>query len=125
MLIEIGENGRRDEAFVMAIVDGVDNLLRVLKMKPGAPAAPRADTRWFDGTADASSTTTGIFTPVEVRGRAVRQGDLIGAVTDYAGRERERIVSPRDGYVLYGLAGPSVRAGETVVTIGLPARGPL
>jgi len=125
VLIEVGENGRRDAAFVTAIVNGVDNLLRVLKMKPGAPEPPRADTRWFDSTADASSTTTGMFTPVETRGRMVRAGDLIGVVTDYAGRERERIVSPLDGYVMYGLAGPSVRSGEAVATIGLPVRGPL
>jgi predicted deacylase len=124
VLVEIGENGRRDAAFVTAIVNGVDNLLRVLKMKPGPPDPPRADTVWFDSTADALSTTTGIFTPVETRARMVRAGDLIGVVTDYAGRERERIVSPRDGYVMYGLAGPSVRSGEAVVTIGLPARGP-
>jgi hypothetical protein len=37
----------------------------------------------------------------------------------------ERIVSPVDGYAMYGLAGPSVRKDEAVVTIGLPARGPL
>ncbi len=34
VLIEIGENGRRDASFVDAIVKGVDNLLRVLKMMP-------------------------------------------------------------------------------------------
>ena len=125
VLIEIGENGRRDPAFVGAIVNGVDNLLRVLKMKPGAPDAPRADARWFDATAEASATVTGIFTPAETRARMVRAGELIGVVTDYQGREQERIVSPVAGYVMYGLAGPSVRAGEAVVTIGIPAKAPL
>lgn len=125
VLIEIGENGRRDATFVDAIVKGVDNLLRVLKMMPGAPDPPRADVRWFEGTADPTATVTGIYTPVATTGRAVRKGDLIGTVTDYAGRERERILSPVDGYVMYGLTGPPVRAGEAVVTIGLPAKGPL
>ena len=55
----------------------------------------------------------------------MKKGELIGTVTDYAGREVERIVSPVDGYAMYGLAGPSVRKDEAVVTIGLPARGPL
>jgi predicted deacylase len=125
VLVEIGENGRRDDAFVEPIVSGVDNLLRVLKMMPGTPAPPRPDTRWFDSTADAAATVTGIYTPVATSGRMVKKGDLIGTVTDYAGREVERIVSPVDGYVMYGLAGPSVREGEAVVTIGLPAPGPL
>ncbi|MEP7117934.1 MAG: hypothetical protein ABI880_10150 [Acidobacteriota bacterium] len=28
---------------------------------------------------------------------------------------------PVDGYVIYGFAGPPVRTGEAVVTIGIPA----
>jgi uncharacterized protein len=54
----------------------------------------------------------------------VKKGDIIGTVTDYAGAEIERIVSPVDGYVMYGLAGPPVRAGEAVVTIGIPSTTP-
>jgi predicted deacylase len=125
VLVEIGENGRRDDAFVEPLVSGVENVLRVLTMIDEAPAAPRADTRWFDDTTSASATTTGIFTPVAATGRAVAKGDLLGTVTDYAGRVIERIVSPVDGYVMYGLAGPPVKAGDAVVTIGLPAAGPL
>lgn len=125
VLVEIGENGRRDEAFVEAIAGGVTNLLRVLKMMPGPPNPIRGDTRWFDNATEASATMTGIFTPVATAARTVKKGDLIGTVTDYAGREIERIVSPVDGYAMYGLAGPSVRKDEAVVTIGLPARGPL
>ena len=125
VLVEIGENGRRDPSFVDPIVSGVDNLLRALKMAPGPPDPPRADTRWFDSTTEAAATVTGIFTPVATTARPVRIGELIGTVTDYAGREVERIVSPVDGYAMYGLAGPSVRKDEAVVTIGLPARGPL
>jgi predicted deacylase len=125
VLVEIGENGRRDAAFVEPIVSGVDNLLRVLKMMPGTPEPPRSDVRWFDNTTEAVATVTGIYTPVAASARMVKKGDLIGTVTDYEGREVERIVSPVDGYAMYGLAGPSVRKGEAVVTIGLPARNPL
>ncbi len=125
VLVEIGENGRRDASFVEPIVSGVENLLRVLEMMPGQPNPERADVRWFDSTADAAATVTGLFTPAATTARMVTKGELLGTVTDYAGRQVERIVSPVDGYAMYGLAGPSVRAGETVVTIGLPARGPL
>jgi hypothetical protein len=41
------------------------------------------------------------------------------------GRVIEEIVSPVDGYLMYGLAGPPVKAGDSVATIGLPARSPL
>ena len=91
-------------------------------LKTQGPLRPsRVDTRWFGDTAEGTATTTGIFTPAATTGRAVKQGDLIGSVTDFSGKEIERIVSPVDGYVMYGLAGPPVRAGEAVVTIGIPA----
>jgi predicted deacylase len=125
VLVEIGENGRRDDAFVNPIVDGVENLLRVLEMTSGAPAPPRSDLRWFDDTAGVSAKTTGIFTPVATAGREIRKGDPIGTVRDYAGRVLEEILSPVDGYLMYGLAGPPVAAGDSVATIGIPAEKPL
>jgi predicted deacylase len=125
VLVEIGENGRRDPEFVKPIVAGVENLLRTLRMLPGAPAPPRADTRWFDGTASADAAYTGIFTPVVTRGRAIKRGELLGRVHDYAGRLLEEIRSPADGYAMYGLTGPPVRTGDSVAIIALPAKGPL
>lgn len=125
VLIEIGENGRRDAAFVEPLVDGMLNVLRALKMSDEAPSAPRTDTRWFDSTASADAVVTGIFTPVATTGRPITKGDPLGTIRDYTGRVLQEIVSPVDGYVMYGLAGPPVRAGESVVTIGLPAPGPL
>lgn len=124
-LIEIGENGRRDEVFVTPIVDGVLNLLRVLRMLPGAARPPRADTRWFDGSVNPQATVSGIFTPAAMHGRAVRRGDVLGVVHDYAGREREIVRAPVDGYVLYGLNGPPVRAGDPVANIAIPSKRPL
>jgi uncharacterized protein len=124
VLVEIGQNGQRDETSIAALVSGLENVLKTLAMTAGTPAPPRGDTRWFGDSAEASATKTGIFTPVATSGRPVKTGDLIGTVTDYAGREIERIVSPVDGYVMYGLAGPPVRAGESVVTIGIPAAVP-
>ena len=125
VLVEIGENGRRDAGFVDTLVAGLENVLRVLKMSDGTATPPRADTRWLDDSVSADATTTGMFTPVATTGRAVTKGDLIGTVADFTGRVIERIAAPVDGYVMYGLAGPPVRAGESVATIGVPAKGPL
>lgn len=124
VLVEIGQNGRRDEADIDTLTRGLENLLRTLKMTDGAVAPRRTDIRWFGDSAEAVATTTGIFTPVGTTGRSVKKGDLIGTVTDYTGREIERIVSPVDGYVMYGLTGPPVKAGEAVVTLGIPGPAP-
>lgn len=125
VLVEIGENGRSDAEWVDRIVSGVENMLRTLEMTAGEPVAPRADTRWFDGTASAMASTTGIFTPAVTRGRMVRKGELIGTVRSYTGVVLEEIVSPVDGYVMYGITGPPVKAGDSVATIAVPSKTPL
>lgn len=125
VLVEIGENGRRDEALVRDLVSGVENLLRAMGMVPGAARPPRRDTRWLDDTVGVSATKTGIFTPVSTVGRTVRQGEPLGTTRDYEGRLLETVVSPIRGYVLYGITGPPVVAGDSVATIGKLARGPL
>jgi uncharacterized protein len=121
VLIEIGENGRREPAWVEAIVGGIFNALRTLGMLPGEATPPRADTRWYDGTTAVAASTTGIFTPVTIVGRNVRAGAPIGTIRDYTNRLVEEIVSPVDGYLMYGLTGPPVEAGDSVVTIALPS----
>jgi len=118
VLVEIGENGRRDEPWVSTLVDGLGNLLRELRMVPGAARPARPDTRWFDDTVGVSARTTGLFTPVATEGRLVKAGESIGTIHDYAGRLIETVVSPIDGYLLYGITGPPVVDGDSVATIG-------
>ena len=125
VLVEIGENGRRDTSFVEPLVNGVMNALRVLEMLDGAPLPPRPDARWFESTTSVTATKTGILMPAATRGREVRKGDVLATVRDYEGRVLEELVSPVNGYALYGLAGPPVKAGESIMTIALPAKGPL
>jgi len=110
---------------VTPIVDGVLNLLRHLQMTPGAPRPPRSDTRWFDGSVNVAATVSGIFTPTATSARHVRVGEVLGVVHDYAGDVRETLRAPIDGYLLYGLTGPPVRAGDPIVNIGIPSKPPL
>ena len=125
ILVEIGENGRRDAAFVAPLVDGVVNVLRTLDMLPGQIVATREPPRWFDSTVSANATTGGILVPDVTAGQAITRGQRLGVIRDYRGAVIEEVRSPVDGYALYGLAGPPVKAGETVVTIAIPAKGPL
>ena len=76
-------------------------------------------------TVSANATKTGIFTPTAAQAREVKKGELLGTVRDYTGKVVEQIISPVDGHAMYGLAGPPVKAGESIVTIALPAREPL
>jgi predicted deacylase len=123
ILVEIGQNGSREEAHVAGIVAGIENALVILGMTdaPLHKAAPPQ--RLFESTASAEAHSTGIFHPAKLGPRPVAKGELIGVIHDYTGREIERVLSPIDGYVLYGITGPPVTAGDEVVTIGIPTAG--
>ena len=123
ILVEIGQNGSRDPAHVAAIVAGVENALAVLGMVAAPVRDPAAPARLYEGTTSVSAGQAGVYHPVDAGPRPLAKGELIGIIGDYTGREVERLVSPVDGYGLYGITGPPVEAGDGVVTIALPTAG--
>lgn len=120
ILVEIGQNGSREEAHVAAIVAGVENALSILGISGAAPRETGAQPRLFEGTTSVAAGQTGVYHPADPRPRALARGELLGVIRDYTGREVERLVAPVDGYALYGITGPPVEAGDPVVTIALP-----
>jgi hypothetical protein len=123
ILVEIGQNGSREEAHVAAIVSGIENALQTLGMTQGSPHDVPPSVRLFESTAAATASHAGIFHPARLGPRFVTKGELIGTIRDYTGEEVERLTSPIDGYVLYGITGPPVEPGDSVVTIGIPVPG--
>lgn len=123
ILVEIGQNGSREEAHVAAIVAGVENALAILGMTDTPPADALPQPRLYEGTASLSASQTGVYHPIDPRPRPLAKGELVGVIRDYTGREVERLVSPVDGYALYGITGPPVEAGDGVVTIAIPTTG--
>lgn len=123
ILVEIGQNGSREEAHVAAMVAGIENALAILGMTDAPPRMAEPPLRRFESTASAEARSTGIFHPAKLGPRPIAKGELVGVIHDYTGREIERVVSPIDGYVLYGITGPPITAGDEVVTIGIPTGG--
>lgn len=120
LLIEIGENGRRDTADVQAIIMGMESVLTELNMLDGKLERPDYETRYFDGTSSVKAAHSGIWHPVSVSSRYVEEGDKIGVIKGYDGKLIETVLSPISGYTIYGHAGPPVIEGATVVTIARP-----
>jgi predicted deacylase len=119
ILVEIGQNGSREDSHVAAIVTGVENALITLGMTGGdLPDIPPA--RLFESTVSATASHTGVFHSIKPGPRPLAKGELLGIIRDYTGREVERVFSPIDGYALYGITGPPVVAGDAVVTIAVP-----
>ena len=121
VLVEIGQNGSRESAHVQAIVNGLHRVLGVLKMAPTSKTAQATTFRLYDGTVSIPVQSTGVWDPTRTGGRAISKGETLGVIRDYWGDVLEEVISPVDGWALYGLAGPPVRAGESVMTIARPA----
>lgn len=123
ILVEIGQNGSRDEAHVAAIVAGVENALAILGMSEAGPTHRTGrEPLLFEGSTSVAAGHAGVYHPVDPRPRPLAKGEFLGVIRDYTGREVERLISPVDGYALYGITGPPVEAGDPVVTIALPTK---
>jgi predicted deacylase len=120
ILVEIGQNGSREEAHVAAIVTGVENALSILGISDRHVAAMPAPLRLFEGTTALSANHTGVYHPADPRPRPLAKGELVGIIRDYTGKEVERLHSAVDGYALYGITGPPVEKGDGLVTIAIP-----
>lgn len=121
VLVEIGQNGSRDEAHVQAIIDGLKRGLEVLGVLSEAPPVPDHPIQYFDNTQSVPVSLSGIWSPVIADGRFVEKGEILGTISSFDGNEEEVVAAPISGFGLYGLAGPPVRAGESVMTIAIPA----
>ena len=121
ILVEIGENGRRDPRHVHAIVSGVKRGLAGLGMLESSNDNPKTPIRYFDGTQSVPVKHSGVWTPVSKDGTDVKSGEVLGTIYDYKGDLVETVKAPNSGFPLYGLAGPPVRAGDSIATIALPS----
>jgi uncharacterized protein len=123
ILVEIGQNGSREEAHVAAIIAGVENALSILGLSGRPVATMPPALRLFEGSTSLGAGSAGVYHPIDPRPRMLAKGELVGIIRDYTGKEVERLHSPVDGYALYGITGPPVEAGDAVVTIALPTAG--
>ncbi|MEL7197067.1 MAG: M14 family metallopeptidase [Pseudomonadota bacterium] len=123
ILVEIGQNGSRDDRHVDAIIAGVKNALGILEMWEQPPTKVPPALRLFESSTSVKASHSGVLYPANLEQRYFFKGDLVGTIRDYSGLEVERLYSPIDGYALYGLRGPPVRVGDSVVTLGNPIGG--
>ena len=114
---ETGYLGMPAEDMVRLNEAGVSRLLRYLKMMPG-----RVETVvrpiYLERTQVLTSPETGIWYPQVERGNTVREGAVIGYVTDFFGNRVGEVKAPFGGEMLYVVATPATSKGEPVGMIG-------
>jgi predicted deacylase len=118
--VEAGYAGTVEPDDLQALVGGCLNVMRYLKMLPGA-VTPVSHPVWIESIASVTSEQTGMFYPLVRRGTYVERGMKVGYVTDYVGKTIYEAMSPAAGVVLYICAVPSMRKGDTIANVGVIA----
>lgn len=116
---ENGYLGESAEPMIRRNVDGVFRLMRWLGMVPGAVQMPRRVT-WLRRFEVLRSPEAGTWHPVVERAQMVREGALLGYLTDVFGDGRTEIRAPFAGEVLYVVATPPMSRGEPLAMLGAP-----
>jgi predicted deacylase len=116
--VEAGYAGTTETDDIEVLANGCFNVMRYLKMVPGA-VVPVANPVWIEKVETVSSDQNGMFYPLVKRGTYVQQGMKIGYVTDYLGRPLFEARAPASGIVLYVCAVPSMTKGATIANIGV------
>jgi len=119
MDVESGELGSTDERYVRPIVEGVFSVMRELDMLPGVPDTPDSPL-YIDERARIYSEHRGIWYPSDLvrTGDYVKEGTLLGCITDYHGNPLADITAPASGMLLILFDSPPVNVGDNLVVIG-------
>ena len=117
LTIESGGMGEIDNASIAAIERGVAGLLKHLKMRAVGPEPVKSPVM-FERSEVLRSNFTGIWQPLVEKAQMVKQGTVIGRVTDFHGKVLEEIKAPFAGEVLYVVGTPAMNKGEPVGFIG-------
>ena len=114
---EAGFLGRTDEESITRNVHGVLGVMRHLGMIAGR-SEPVADPVWIDKYEVVYSKHDGLFAPRVEMGYYVKEGQVVGTVTDYLGAWKEDVRAPFTGILLYVVGTPPCNAGEPLFEVG-------
>jgi predicted deacylase len=115
---EIGEGGRLEPDMIAEGVRCVVNVLRYLKMIPGALVPPREDVRMkeFVGV---RATRGGILHTEATLCARVKKGEILARTVNIHGEEVEKFAAPVDGIFIRSTTLSTVTTGERVITVGV------
>src|SRR4029077_2824364 len=118
-----GHTGTVESDDVALLVDGTLNVMRYLKMLPGAASMVEHPV-WIGKIDPVTSDQTGFFYPSVQRGTYVSQGMKIGYVTDYFGNVVYEAHAPADGVGIYICGVTTIKKDNTVAYIGEVTKNP-
>ena len=118
---EIGHLGLSNEEFVLEAIDVAKNSMRFLEMLRGAPKDNKKPSV-YESVTPTPVTKDGFFIASVKVGNFIAEGQKVGTVTDYFGNVIEEVFATVSGRIMIVNKTPPVRAGESVVSIGVMAK---
>jgi predicted deacylase len=116
MTVESGFLGTTDEKSTRAILRGIENVMRHLKMIDGKPFKTKPV--YLDPAEVLNSPATGILYPHVERDQMVTKGAVLAHITDFFGKKIADVKAPFAGVVLYVVATPPITQGQPVACVG-------
>ena len=118
MTTEVGRVGSAAPDLVRKNAEGVMNLLRHLKMLPGAEKPPQP-TVWLGEFNVITSPADGMFIASVRGGHTVAKDGVLGQLVDFFGEPIATIRAPFAGMVNYVIATPPMRKDEPVAMVSM------
>ena len=122
--VEAGHAGTTEAGDIDVLIQGTLNVMRYLKMLPGAVHAVEHPL-WIRQFTVLKGEQDGIFFPSVVPEAYVAKGMKIGYVTNFVGEKTLDVIAPVAGIVLYIDAVPTMKKGDNVGYIGEIGDDPL
>jgi predicted deacylase len=119
MTVESGFLGSTDEKSTVAILRGVESVMRYLKMIDGRATKVKKPV-YLDPTVVVNSPATGILYPQVERNATVKKGAVLAHITNFFGKRIATVKAPFAGVVLYVVATPPIVEGQPVACVGKP-----
>jgi predicted deacylase len=116
ILAEIGGQGVWNEDEVEEHMEGVRRVLRFLHVLPGEQPIDESRTI-METFAWIRSEHDGLFHPTVRVGDMVEEGQNVGKVTDYFGKELQRVDAPASGEVVFLVTSLAMNAGDPLLAI--------
>jgi len=118
LLTEIGDRGQLQPDAVQQHIDGLNSVLRHLKMLPGDQPPARKDQQLVRSLLAVTASHDGWWEPRVDVGQPVQAGAEIGTIEDLHGNQLELITAPADGLFVFLTTSPAVRAGSLLGGLG-------
>ncbi len=114
---EIGNLGLWNEDEVEKYMVGIRNVLKSLNVLDGEPD-PVPTPVFLPRMVGLNATQSGCWYPCVAAGQRVKQGDKLGEIRDYFGRQLDEYFAGQDGVILYVISSLAIMEGEPIVALG-------